>query len=460
MADMRRFGFLDIMLLLVVFAAAAGARAGYLVACADGGKADGPLRVQESPPANPAGQSDQQGLIDNVRDGFWFGSRPRSPGARRRPPVAPGYPYLVGLLARQVPADQLGLVVRWAQVGLGAFAAAFYFLFARRAFRSLAVGTLAGLFAAVHPYWVVEVANLSDATLASTALALVLYLGGQAGEKGGAFSSLLLGAALAGLALVRAAYLPFSFVMLVWFLLRSRTLRLGWLCALCAFLGFGAALSPWTIRNYQEFKEPVPVVSSTYYHLWVGNNPRATGGPATDEMVETARTEELQKVSGQPARYARLGKDVVEEVQGRPVLTIKRRLWAGLYFVFGQRWFGEGTLAETVSTDAEPPAWLADNYVLVFQAVLLGMLLLTYLGWRWSYGWRWESVPAALAMVWVPLPYLLGHAGSLSGDRLPLDGVMLCLSAFALCCFLPGVGGHLLGGAEGATPTPPAEQFP
>lgn len=455
MAEMRRFGFLDFLLLLLVFAAAAGARAGYLVTCADGGKSNGPLRVQEPSPANPAGQSEQQALIDNVRDGFWFGSEaPFSEGEETTAHVAPGYPYLVGLLAQQVSADQLGLIIRWTQVGLGAFAAAFYFLFARRAFRSLAVGTLAGLFTALHPYWVVEVANLSDATLASTALALVLFLGSQAGEKGGAFTSLLLGAALAGLALVRAAYLPFSFVMLVWFLLRSRTLRLGWLCALCAFLGFGAALSPWTIRNYQSFKEPVPVVSSTYYHLWVGNNPRATGGPVTEEMFETAKTEELQKVHGQPARYARLGKDVVEEVQQRPVQTIKRRLWSGLYFVFGQRWFSEGTLAEQVSAETEPPAWLSENSVLVFQAVLLGMLLLTFLGWRWSYGWRWESVPAALAMMWVPLPYILGHAGSLSGDRLPLDGVMLCLSAFALCCFLPGVGGHLLGGAENAQTAP------
>jgi 4-amino-4-deoxy-L-arabinose transferase-like glycosyltransferase len=458
MADMRRFGLLDFLLLVLVFAAAGGARAGYLLACAHGGEARGPLRVQELPPANPAGQTEQKALIENVRDGFWFASEaPFAAGEETTAHVAPGYPYLVGLLAKQVPSDKVEFIVRWAQVGLGAFAAAFYYLFARRAFRSLTAGTVAGLFAAFHPYWVVEVANMSDATLASTALALAVFLGGQAGEKGGAFTSLLLGAALAGLALVRAAYLPFSFVMLVWFLLRSRTLRLGWLCALCAFLGFGAALSPWTIRNYQEFNEPVPVVSSTYLHLWVGNNPKATGGPATDEMFDDTTTAELERIPGQPARYAQLGKGVAQEVRDRPVKTIQRRLYATLYFLFGQRWFSESVLAENVATEADPPAWVRDNYVVVFHAVLFGMLALTFLGWRWSYGWRWESVPAALAMMWVPLPYILGHAGSLSGARLPLDGVMLCFSAFALCCFLPGVGGHLLGGAENATTTP-AEQ--
>src|SRR5262245_55067002 len=284
MADIRRFGPSDFLLLLLVLAAAAGVRAGYLVTCADGGSAEGPLRVQEAP-----APGDQAELIDHVRRGLWFGSRaPFAPGEETTAHVSPGFPYLVGLLGQYVPEGQVAFTVRWVQVGLGSLAAAFYYLFARRAFRSLAVGALAGLFAALHPFWVIDVATLDDGTLASFALAGSLLLAGQAGEKGGPLKSLLLGLAVAGLALVRAAYLPFAFVLLVWFLLRSRTLRLGWLCALCAFLGFGTGLAPWTIRNYQVFDEPVPVVSSTYLHLWVGNNPQATGGPATDSMLAAA----------------------------------------------------------------------------------------------------------------------------------------------------------------------------
>jgi hypothetical protein len=83
------------------------------------------------------------------------------------------------------------------------------------------------------------------------------------------------------------------------------------------------------------------------------------------------------------------------------------------------------------------------------QIALLAMLLLSFLGWRWSYGWRHESMPAALAMVWVSLPYLLSHAERLSGPRLPLDGVLLTYAAFALACCLPGMGRDLLDGARG-----------
>jgi 4-amino-4-deoxy-L-arabinose transferase-like glycosyltransferase len=452
MATMRPFRLLDLLLLVLVLAVAAGARAGYLSTCADSGRGGGPLRVQESP--SEAFTADA--LIKNVRENLSF--QGKAPFASDEEPTAhlsPGYSYLVGLLGQQVGEDRVAYIVRWTQVGLGSLTAAFYFLFARRAFRSLLVGTLAGIFTAVHPFWVIDVATPSDATLSGTALAFSLFLASQAGEKGGALKSLLLGISLAGLALVRAAFLPFSFVLLCWFLMRSRTLRLGWLCALCAFLGFATALAPWTIRNYQVFDEPVPVVSTTYLHLWIGNNPHATGGPDTEEMWTSAPTDQLQQISGQPARYARLGREVVDEISKRPIETVQRRLQAALAFFLGERWLVEGAVADEVPIKEDEhggmPDWLKQSYSGALNGVLLGMVFLTFLGWRWSYGWRWESIPAALAMMWVPLPYILGHAGSLSSARLPLDGVLLCFSAFALCCFLPGLGGYLLGGAESAT---------
>ena len=44
-----------------------------------------------------------------------------------------------------------------------------------------------------------------------------------------------------------------------------------------------------------------------------------------------------------------------------------------------------------------------------------------------------------LAVLFVPLPYLLSHAEHLSGPRLPLDGVLLCYAAFALVSLIPGL---------------------
>jgi 4-amino-4-deoxy-L-arabinose transferase-like glycosyltransferase len=464
MAELRRFGLSDLLLLLAVLVLAGGARAGYLLAFADGGRNAGPFRVQEETllppdPENPNSPrpTEQEVLVDNLTKGWQF--RCRAPFAAKDEDtahVSPGYPWLLAGLHRVLPAEQVASAVRWGQVGLGTLTAALYFLFARRVFRSLLVGFLAGLLTALNPFWIIATATLSDGVLAGFLLALALALGSRSGEVGGAFSSLLYGLALAGLALVRAACLPFSFLALVWFLFRSRTLPRGWLAALLAFLGFANGLAPWIVRNVQAFHEPLPIVDSAWLHLWIGNNPDATGGPATEAMWANAPRQELQAVPRQPERYARLAPQVWKEVRAEPEKTIFRRLRAALIFLTGESWLEEGTLVgETSSSEAGLPAWWPPAATgISLQAALLVMLLLGFLGWRWSYAWRWESMPAFLAVVWIPLPYILGHGEALSGPRLPLDGVLLCYVALVLGALSPWSRAHLLEGPEGGPPRP------
>jgi hypothetical protein len=447
MAVIRRFGLTDLLLLLLTLAVAAGARIGYLASIGGAGS-QAPLRVQQPLttdllPARSSAQDEVKVLVHNLSQRWnWF--RCAAPFAPHGDPertahVAPGYPSLLALLARGVGLDNLDRWVRWLQCGLGTLTAGLLFLFARRAFRSLTVGVLAGLLAALHPFWIIGVATIDDGVLSAFLLAAALFLGARGAQTGGALTSLLFGLTLAGLALVRAALLPFAFVAIIWFLLRTRHLAGGWLAALVGFLGFVIGLAPWTVRNYQVFQEPVPIVDSVYLHLWIGNNPRADGGPLTPEMLRTAPTDELRQIEHQPRRYARLGKEVLQEVRDHPAETLQRRLRATLMFFVGDRWLADGTVAEPTSAgEGNMPEWLARWYPTVLQGTLLGLLLLAVLGWRLSYGWRFESMPAALAAIFVPLPYILGHAGALSGSRLPLDGVLLCYVAFTLACLLPG----------------------
>lgn len=442
MTEERRFAAADLLLLVLVVAAAAGARAGYLWACADSGRTGGPLLVQDRP-------AELEALVRNLKeDGRFAGHAPFATGQEETAHVAPGYPYLVGLLARFVYPTSLDSTVRWVQCGLGALTAGLYFLFARLVFGNRAVATLAGVFGAFHPFWVIDTAAVADGTLATFLLALALFLGVRAAQTSGPFASLLFGLTLAGLALVRAALLPFAFVVLAWFLFRCRGLARGWLCALLAFLGFVNGLAPWAVRNFQVFREPLPVVDSAWLHLWVGNNPLADGGPLTERLWEGAPAPELQNWPKQAERYARLGPLVRQEVRDQPAATLRRRLQAGFAFLCGARWFHhDGQLAEEAVPGATTmPDWLARAYPVTLQAVLLALLLLGLLGWRWTYGWRFDAMPATLALVWVPLPYLLSHAEGLSGPRLPLDGVLLCYAAFALTCLVPGRGRDLLAG--------------
>ena len=57
-------------------------------------------------------------------------------------------------------------------------------------------------------------------------------------------------------------------------------------------------------------------------------------------------------------------------------------------------------------------------------------------------------MPSSLALVWILLPYLIGHAEALHGPRLPLDGVLLTYAAFVLACAVPHVGRHLFRRTE------------
>jgi 4-amino-4-deoxy-L-arabinose transferase-like glycosyltransferase len=465
MSDLRRLSVVDFALALAILVAAGGVRAWYLVAHVQGGTGDGPLVLVQDPSPTladlPPGTTlrgrerptELDALVHNLKEHRWFGSlAPLAETEEQTAHVAPGYPWLLALAERWL-GDQTDRAVRWAQAVLGALTALFYFLFARRAFSSRIVAGLAGMLCAFHPFWVVNTGQVADGVLTTFLLGAAVWLGVEAADEGGPFASLLFGLALAGLALVRAALLPFAGIALLWFLFRSRELRRGWLCGLLAFLGFVNGLAAWTVRNYQVFHDVIPIVDSTWWHLGMGNNPEANGGPLPESQLraQVAEVAAVTTAANQPARYTALGRVVLRNVQTQPEATVERRLRAGLCFVFGRQWLSNGPIAGLLLPEAsDETRVLAPAMTIPLLGTLLGMLLLAPLGWRWSYGWRRQATPAALALVWVPLPYLLSYAEALHGPRLPLDGILLCYFAFALVCLAPTTAaGVLFRGATG-----------
>jgi hypothetical protein len=459
MTALPRFGLKEIVSLVLVLALAGGARYWYLANLADNANGPGPWAVQDPwPSAAPAAgeraadkdhRSELDVLVEALKKEGRFASRaPLADKEEATAHVAPGYPWLVAQLA-QFLVDPFP-AMRWLQGALGALTAGLYFLFARRAFRSWLVGLLAGLACALHPFWVINTAELNDGVVTSFLLALCLWLGARGTQEGGPFSSLLYGLGLAGLALVRATMLPFALVAEIWFLFRCRTTPRGWLCALLAFLGFANGVALWSVRNFQAYHDVVPVANSMFYHLWMGNNPEATGGPIDEATLRDAlpaqKRDALARETNQSKRYGLLAEDVLDEVKRNSYGTLLRRLTATRYFFFGRFWERNGALAQgSESPPSGLPEWFPDIASCLVGS-LVGMLALAFLGWRWTYGWCKTTMPAALAILWIPLPYILSHAEMLSGPRLPLDGVLLTFAAFALCCFIPGVGGFLLRG--------------
>jgi hypothetical protein len=429
----------DTVMLVVVLATAGAARAGYLWECADRGRAAAPLQVQTPLADGQARSAEVDELVRNLGRGRFAGRAPLANGEEETAHVAPGYYWLFATLDSwfETP-EESNQIMRWLQAGLGTLTAAMYYLFARRAFHGSGVACIAGLLCALHPFWIINTAELDNGVLATFLLAACMTIGTRACQVGGPLTSLLFGLALAGLAMVRAALLPFTVVALLWFLMCCRTMPRGWFFALLGVLGFGNGLAPWTVRNFQTFGEPVPVADSALLHVWLGSDAKAHAGNAESAGLSAERRQELQRESNQARRYNRLSADVLDALRADPGGAVARRLWAGLTFLFGDTWFIRGKW--TAGAPAASP-WL-DLAEGILCGAFLVMMSLGFLGWRWSHGWRSQARLAALAVLWLPVPYLLSHGAVLSGQRLPLDGVLLCFAAF-------GLGGWLVSAEPG-----------
>jgi hypothetical protein len=477
MATGRHFNLTDFIAFLLLVAAAAGVRVWYLSVAADNALDEGPIRVQDAQPyaSGPdvsapirghGSPSELDVLVNNLKERYQFKSRPPFGQMEQETAhVAPGYPFFLSLLERlgddSARTDQ---VARRIQAGLGAFSVGLYYLIAIVAFRSRLVGLLTGLFCTFHPFWIANTATIDDGVLASFLLALCLFIGMRGAMVGGALPSLIYGLALAALALVRAALLPFAFAGLLWFLIRCRSLPRGWLCGLLAFLGFVNGLAPWSMRNWNQFHEVVPIVNSHHLHLWMGNNPNATGGPMTEaEMVQSmggttddpdSKAWEIAHATRQKDRYGLLGVEALGQIKNNPGAFMRRRLWAGLCFFLGESFLNdpaswvESKLLRSPGKFDPLPGWLGESLPLAFYGTTFGMLALGLLGWRWTHARRQEGRLLALASIFPPLPYILSHAENLVGPRLPLDGVLLTYAAFALACVVPGAAFKLLHGHE------------
>ncbi len=455
MIPMPRFRWWLILPLVLIVSLSFGLRVGYLTRCTENGWKQTPIEVQGSGRAShhperteflgKTSPSVQDNVVANMTDHAWFGClAPLGEEEELTTHLAPGYPWVSGWVASW--AESPDYLMRWAQCVLSGLTPIGCFYFSRRAFRSNLVGLIAGTLAAAHPFFIVNAAELSDGTAVTFFLVAALALGARASQTGGLFAAFLCGAVLGCLTLIRASMLPFALIAIVWLLWECRRFSFGWFACFLTLFGFINTVAPWSIRNYQVTGQPVPIVNSFYLHLWIGNNPLANGSQLDERTLRKAlgneRLEAVLAETDQTQRYQMLAHDCWDEIQDHPKATLVRRIEATLTFFLGERWLRQREFARVVKDPealAAIPDWLVDQIELILHAAFVLLLVLAFLGWRWSHAWRRQARIAALAMVLLPLPIILSHAEAMSGPRLPLDAVLICFAAYGLVGWLPAL---------------------
>jgi hypothetical protein len=377
-----------------------------------------------------------------------------------RGPLYPFFRYYIEWSADEYLVDFMPphAAVRMVHIAMGALTCLLYYVIALRAFGNhFRIAILVGLATAFYPFWVINTSELEDGTLASLLLAWSLAVGVKIGQKGGVVRSYFYGLLLAALALTRAALLPFAVVGLLWFFIRCRRVSHGGLCAILSFLGFATGIGPWAVWTTQQHGTPIPVASTAWFdvwagsHVWVGTNYTLADHVADGRTMKLSDLDEqvsadlLARLQNRPVaeRYQLLAPVVYEEITANPVNYLYQRVRSLSQFFFGVRTPRQAIINQALAPIAIPPFIPVSLYVSLF-----GMLFLALLGWRWTYGWRFHAAPLTLAIYWIPLPYLLTHAGPLHSARLPLDGVFIVLAVVGLIGLIPGLGARLLAGED------------
>lgn len=405
------------------------------------------------------GNSETDLLVKNIKtEGLVAGFKTITPLSNKLPEitahVSPGlayFRYAVDTIGEYVPLKfTQPQFFRYVSILLGGLAVLFWVDSARLMFGgNVLVTALTGLGTALFPIWIINSGEVADGPLVVFLTAAVINLALRTAYQGGMFKATLLGLFLAALVLTRMGLFLFAIVVLLWFLWQSRKIHMGWFSAVLAWVCFFGALVPWSLRNMNQFNDFVPITTSAWFHLWVGNNAGADGGSYNWSMDKNLPEAVRNSLAGmnQAERYNALAEVVKEYVKQDPNAFVQHRLKAAVQFFAGSNRAHNVEVFRLGNNSAYPPGWLR----MTVLGSLVALLLLAMLGWRWSYGWKSTTGLLAVALLTIPLPYILGHADALHGSRLPLDGVLILFAAAGLVGLVPGLNGQLFRG-ENANP--------
>jgi 4-amino-4-deoxy-L-arabinose transferase-like glycosyltransferase len=235
---------------------------------------------------------------------------------------APGYPAFLGAIYLLFGANQV--LVRLLQALIGVGTVALTYLIARRVGGPVA-GFLASLILSVHPTVVYFGAWVATESLYTGMLTLALLLLLRANDRRSVRRTVLAGIAIGLAMLVRpqsVLVLPF-FALALLGLSRGTSIRKQIALAVLLGVSAAAAVSPWTLRNYQVHHELVPIDTHGGYALY-----GSYLGIGDGTFVEPPNPDfSVMREIDWDRRYRRLGVDLFMEHPGSWFRSIPLKIW-------------------------------------------------------------------------------------------------------------------------------------
>jgi hypothetical protein len=345
----------------------------------------------------------------------------------------PGYPFLLTALYRL--AGHSELVGKLANVAIGIALTAFTFLLARQV-ASEVVARLSALVVAIWPNLIFHTGILSSDLLSALGFVAAMWLGMRRGFSG--WQAWLLGALIGWMVLVRPVSLILLPALALWWWLdrhsgRSLVTRLTPVVVVVSMI-----IGGWTVRNYVEFREIIPIATNGGYNFWQTNHRYADGNdtfwpfvPMDDPEYQTMWYGDEFTKSREGYRYA------LAYLSAHPDHLLKmfptKLFW--LYHT-DTSGFYEGALYPPMETASPFADWIADHERLVesltfryYEAIMalsvVGATMAVFRGKANARVWALLSLPVLLTVF-----HLFFHAK----DRfhIPVDGLIALFAAIAM----------------------------
>jgi 4-amino-4-deoxy-L-arabinose transferase-like glycosyltransferase len=268
----------------------------------------------------------------------------------------------------------------------------------------------AGL-AAVYGYFIYYNVALMTETFSIVLVLLILYLSLELKEEPILIRWLGLGVSLGLAALLRQTVLLFAPFLLIWLFIELRTRAMRWWYFALPIAIMLLFVLPWTLRNYQVYREFLLLNSNAGYALYASNNP-SLGSDWRNEFVVVPIPKELTGLN-----EAQLDRALTQRGLEFILADPKRSLWLNLdkSLEYARFW---------PSSDSSRISNL--NRVLSFGLYLPFMIL----GLFFSVS-RWRNfVPLYLFMVIHTGIHLLSWPSP--RYRLPVDAVLMVFAGLAL----------------------------